>query len=271
MIVALQKHFWVNRVFWQLIEGIEFVETKTVLNNVMMERTKMNIGVVPKQAEVITFEFEEKLWNLGVLGEDTPTKLRNTVLFLLGINCLLRAVEEHYSLRRDMPTEPSQISFKVNDFGEKCLVFTEDSVTKTHDGGWNDMRRDRKVVWVFPNKANLQRCPVRLVQKYINLCPLLYIKKGNFYLQSLQKVTSNQWYGEQVVGQQSISKVIKKLMEEGDIQGYFTNHSAHRTGGTCLFQAGVDRKLVKEATGHTSDAIVLGVTCQLSPLKYLSK
>ena len=154
-----------------------------------------------------------------------------------------------------MPTEPSQISFKVNDFGEKCLVFTEDSVTKTHDGGWNDMRRDRKVVWVFPNKANLQRCPVRLVQKYINLCPLLYIKKGNFYLQSLQKVTSNQWYGEQVVGQQSISKVIKKLMEEGDIQGYFTNHSARRTGGTCLFQAGVDRKLVKEATGHTSDAV----------------
>ena len=28
-----------------------------------------------------------------------------------------------------------------------------------------------------------------------------------------------------------------------------------RTGGTRLFQAGVDRKLVKEATGHTSDSI----------------
>ena len=161
MVVAIQKHLWVNRIFWQLIEGIEFVETKTVLNNVMMERSKMNIGVIPKQAEVITFEFEEKLWKLGVLGEDNPTKLRNTVLFLLGINCLLRAVEEHYSLRRDMPTECSQLSFKVNNFGEKCLVYTEDCVTKTHDGGLNDMRRDRKVVWVFPNKANMQRCPVR--------------------------------------------------------------------------------------------------------------
>ena len=255
MVVAIQKHLWVNHIFWQLIEGIEFVETKTVLNNVMMERTKMNIGVVPKQAEVITFEFEEKLWKLGVLGEDNPTKLRNTVLFLLGINCLLRAVEEHYCLRRDMPKECSQIAFKVNDFGEKCLVYTEDCVTKTHDGGLSDMRRDRKVVWVFPNKANMQRCPVRLVQKYISLCPKGYYKKSNFYLQSLQKLSPNQWYGERVVGQQTIGKVIKKLMEEADIQGYFTNHSARRTGGTRLFQAGIDRKLVKEATGHMSDAV----------------
>ena len=46
MVVAIQKYLWVNRIFWQLIEGIEFVDTKTVLNNVMMERTKMNLGVV---------------------------------------------------------------------------------------------------------------------------------------------------------------------------------------------------------------------------------
>ena len=255
MIVAIQKFLWVNRIFWQLIEGVEFIDMKTVLNNVMMERTKMNIGVVTKQAEVITFKFEQKLWEKGILAEDSPDKLRDTCLFLLGINCLLRAVDEHYNLRRDMPNKPSQLSFRINDFGEKCLVYQEDTVTKTHDGGLNDMRRDRKVVWVFPNNQNINRCPGRLVQKYINLCPKGYHKKQNFYLKGLSRKTPNQWYGEQVVGTQTLSKVLKLLMEAGDIQGYFTNHSAHRTGGTRLFQAGVERKLVKEATDHTSDAM----------------
>ena len=35
----------------------------------------------------------------------------------------------------------------------------------------------------------------------------------------------------------------------------FTNHSLRRSGATRLFQANVDRKLVKEATGHSSDAV----------------
>ena len=44
-------------------------------------------------------------------------------------------------------------------------------------------------------------------------------------------------------------------MESAGIQGFFTNHSARRTGGTYLFRAGVKRKVVKDTTGHSSDAI----------------
>ena len=189
------------------------------------------------------------------MGEDSPNKLRDTVLFLLGINCLLRAVEEHYSLRRNFPGKPSQLSFQTNEFGDKCIVYTEDTVTKTHDGGLADMRHERKVCWIFPNKTNIIRCPVRLIEKYMSLCPVNYTKKDNFYLQALQKPTPKQWYGSQVVGSHTLSKVIKNLMKDAEIEGYFTNHSARRTGGTRLFQAGVDRKIVKECTGHSSDAV----------------
>ena len=255
MVVAIQKHLRVNKLNWDLVEGKDFADVKIVLDNIMQERTKANIGVVKKQAEVITYEFEEKLWAQGVLGEDSPCKLRHTVLFLIGINLLLRAVDEHYSLRRDMPNKPSQLAVRLNEKGEKCIYYREDSVTKTHDGGLNDMNRDRKEVWIFPNKQNPTRCPVRLILKYLSLCPKNYTKKENFYLQSLQKPTPIQWYGEQVVGTQTLSKVIKNLMENAEIQGYFTNHSARRTGGTRLFQAGVERKLVKEITGHASDAV----------------
>ena len=39
------------------------------------------------------------------------------------------------------------------------------------------------------------------------------------------------------------------------IEGFFTNHSLRQTGTTRLFRQGVDRKLVKEYTGHSSDAV----------------
>ena len=65
----------------------------------MKERTKANIRVVKRQVQVITYEFEEKMWQEGILGEYTPDTLRQTVLYLLGVNLMLRAVDEHYYMR----------------------------------------------------------------------------------------------------------------------------------------------------------------------------
>ena len=48
---------------------------------------------------------------------------------------------------------------------------------------------------------------------------------------------------------------MKTMMYDAQISGYFTNHSAWRTGRTRLFRAGVDRKLIKEDTGHRSDVV----------------
>ena len=44
-------------------------------------------------------------------------------------------------------------------------------------------------------------------------------------------------------------------MKDAEIPGFFTNHSARRTGSTRLFRAGVQRKLIKETTGHRSNAV----------------
>ena len=172
---------------------------------------------------------------------------------MLGINLYLRAIEDHYNLRRDTPNEKSQISFERSESGVECLVYREDSVTKTHDGGLNDMRKERKIAWIFPSEDPL-RCPVRLTKKYLALCPPFYGKR-NFYLKALTKTRPSQWYANQVVGQTTLGKVVKEIMKAAEIEGFFTNHSLRRTGSTRLFQAGVDRKLIKEATGHTTDAL----------------
>ena len=150
--------------------------------------------------------------------------------------------------------EKSQLAFQNDSKGTKCLLFHEDSCTKTYDGGLEQMRKERKLVWIYPSK-NINRCPVRLVGKYLGLCLKNYTKKNNFYLRSLRNPTPKQWYGREVVGQSKIKEVVKTLLSDAKIDGYFTNHSLRHTGGSRLFQAGVDRKLVKEVTGHRSDAV----------------
>ena len=91
MVVAIQKYLNEKGLDWKLIDGNEFKDNRTVLDNQMKQKASKNIGTVVKQAEVISMEFEENLWKRGLLGEETPDKLCNTVLFLLGINLGLRS------------------------------------------------------------------------------------------------------------------------------------------------------------------------------------
>ena len=59
---------------------------------------------------------------------------------------MLCAIDEHYTLRMEMPYEGSQHQFERVENGKKCLVYREDTITKTHDGGINDRNLDRKGV-----------------------------------------------------------------------------------------------------------------------------
>ena len=121
MIVSIQKYLTVRNLRWKLVEGDDFFTLRTVLDNVMQERSAMNIGTVVKKANLITYKFEEKLWKRGVLGEYCPDRLRNTVLYLLGVNLALRAGDEHYQLRRSSKDKPSQFSFERNENGVRLL------------------------------------------------------------------------------------------------------------------------------------------------------
>ena len=71
----------------------------------------------------------------------------------------------------------------------------------------------------------------------------------------MQKPTANRWYAGQVVGQNTLGKTIKLMLQDSKLDGYFTGHSLRHSGITRLFQAGVDRKIIKEMSGHKSDAV----------------
>ena len=85
LVIAIQRHLNENSVNWKLIDDPDFCNAKVVLDNVMKERAKQNIGMIKKQVQVITHSFEDELWKKSILGEDTPDKLRQTVLFMIFI------------------------------------------------------------------------------------------------------------------------------------------------------------------------------------------
>ena len=150
MCIAIQKFLNQNGIPWKLVEGSDFCQLRSVLDNVVKQRASENIGNVAHQANVISYELENEMWQKGLLGEDTPDKLREKVLFLLGIHLALHAGDEHYALRRDEPDRPSQLSFRRNEKGQHCLVYHKDTVTKTNDGGLANLRKELKIVWIFP-------------------------------------------------------------------------------------------------------------------------
>ena len=95
----------------------------------MKHHAKSGLGGQRKQAGIITIEEEEEMWRQGVLGTDNPTKLVNTLLYLIGLNFALRGGQEH----RDLKWKNSQIKLISNKKGE-FLRYSED-VSKSNQGG----------------------------------------------------------------------------------------------------------------------------------------
>ena len=174
-------------------------------------------------------------------------------MYILGVNLALRAGDEHYALRHPGGCIPSQLSFETNSAGVKCLVYREDTVTKTNRGGLRDMKKERKIVWIKPN-GNALRCPVRIVGKYISLLPKTGLKP-NLYLHSLKLTKPNLWYCETPLGINKVRSVVSDMLKHAGLDGFFTNHSLRRTAATRLFRAGKNVKLIKEITGHVSNAV----------------
>ena len=65
----------------------------------MKTRTRTGLGVNVKQAKPISGDEEEILWSKGLLGEDDPRTLANTLVYLFGKYFSLRSGEEHRELR----------------------------------------------------------------------------------------------------------------------------------------------------------------------------
>ncbi len=250
IVICMQFHLQKIGVEWKLLEGPDFVKLRHTVDNLMKQRTSIGVGK-RMSAAPISLSQENVMWDKGVLGESTPTQLRDTVQYLLGVNLALRGGEEHKTLRK--PGFQSQIEVLVDEEGDKYLLFTQDLKSKTSQGGLSSKLDSGRQVKVYGSE-NPVRNVVRLYEKYIGLLPQKAKHPDLFvYKLSERRRSPRVWYSDRPVGINVLKKTVKKLTTLAGLVGNFTNHSLRASCATRLYQSGEDEQTIKCITGHRSD------------------
>ena len=249
LVIMVQMYLNENSINWKLLDGELFPNLCNVVDNTIKERTAMGLGV-KCSSSVITVSNENKMFDEGILGEDNPTKLLETVIYMLGLHLALRGGAEHACLRR--PGFDCQIIVERDDCGKKRLVYHEDPLQKTNQGGLI-CKRNNKVVYVY-ECSNVTKCPVRLFEKYIGLLPKLKSCK-KLYMRPKLRYNPKVWYCDQPYGTNKVSSTVKKLCTKAGLKGKFTNHSLRATSASRMYQSDVPEQVIKEVTGHRSDCV----------------
>ena len=75
----------------------------------------------------------------------------------------------------------------------------------------------------------------------------MLIQDGKFYLSPLPFTpTGNRpWFFEELLSLKTLQGLLKRMCQDGDIEGNFTNHSLRATGATALFDAGVPESVIQ--------------------------
>ena len=121
-----------------------FRNLNSALNFVMKEKARQGFGVEVTQAHFISEEQKNYLWEQVLLRSSNGCLLRDTLVYVFGIQFSLRAGQEHINLR----SKNSLLSLQVDEVGSEYLQYVED-ISKTNNGGLAHLRIKRKVVRAY--------------------------------------------------------------------------------------------------------------------------
>ena len=112
----------------------------------MKEKAGKGIGTAVNQANFITEEQKNYLWENGFLGSDNAELLCLTLVWVFGIQFALRARQEY----RNLIFQTSQLSLQLDESGHEFLQYMED-ISKTNNGGLSHLRIKKKAVRAYKN------------------------------------------------------------------------------------------------------------------------
>ena len=94
LMIMIQMYLHENSVNWKLLDGDQFLNLRNAVDNTMKEHTAIGLGV-RCLSSVISLDNENRMFDLGILGEDTPIKLLETIIYMLGLHSALRGGVKH--------------------------------------------------------------------------------------------------------------------------------------------------------------------------------
>ena len=206
------------------------------------------LGLKPRQAVVVSGESENFLWDKSFLDNSNPEGLLRTTFYLIGLNFGMRAGDEHRNL------SSTNFSFHTDSEGREYLLYSE-GVSITNQGGLKHRKLTPRSSRAYANCECPERCVVRIVDTYTRRCPKDSLLNA-FYLKPLQKFKGKSvWYSTVPLGHNKLNSMVKTMMSEAGVEGYYTNHSLRATTVSRLLENDVDNKMIKGVTGHRSKAL----------------
>ena len=115
----------------------------------MKTLTRTGLGINVKQARPISADEEEILRSKGLLGEDDPRTLVNTLVYLFGKYFSLRSGEEHRELRF------SQLEVIEGDLVERTRLKYTSSAEKNYAGGPGGLQHRKVKAKVVEHHENI--------------------------------------------------------------------------------------------------------------------
>lgn len=198
------------------------------------------------------------LWDKGLLSINDAVGLSKVVYFY---NCKvfgLRSRDEHNNLQAE------QYTFSSDEAGN--FVLYHGRASKNTTGGLNQRKVSLKQIKQYDTGNNL--CVYRVFKKYLDLIG----NGGYFYRKPLEPLYEGHInFSSDKLSSKTLSSYIGNLMKQAGFEGRYTGHSGKVTLATTLYQSGVDEQLIKERTGHRSEAVRQYKRTSSEQQKYISR
>lgn len=237
-----------------------FKTFRRILDEEMKDATKCGVGQASKRATKaeITEEEEAKLWDMKLLGSYSAELLLYTVYYFNGKLFGLRA-GEHRLLRL------ANIIVKEN------IIIFDESCCKTYRGGLDDLKnKPRYIEHECHAMGEVHNpCLASIYQLYIGKVRKLAGKIESFYFRPNRSGLFE--YEEVPIGICTLNKILPvKLCGKAGLP-LRTAHCLRVTCASRLFQNSVEEKLIREKTGHKSNALFLYEKGSKTQLENVSK
>ena len=161
-----------------------------------------------KQAEPLSSEQENELWNIGAFGMETAQAMLNTGYFY---NCKLfglRGVDEHRQLDSDQ--------FLIGCDQNGKYIEVSGRTSKNFAGGLRLRNVQPKLIRHHSGGGN--RCLVEVYARYISLVGAT----GPFYK---KPIAESKRFSSQVLGVKAIGQITKNMCKLAGFKGNFTSHT----------------------------------------------
>lgn len=196
-----------------------FKELHNVLERCYKELNEQGVGAVRKQAEVISVEEEQLLWDSGMLGTHSPLALLNAVFYYNGLNFILCGGQEHRELKisqlifkevtnPDSPAESIEI-VEYHEFG-----------SKKPPGGRHQLNLHNKVVTHYARPDLGERCHIQLLKLYLSKLPKVALDRDIFYWKELPVIPrspGDPWYKAVPIGHNMLARKPKTILQSAGV------------------------------------------------------